>query len=51
MSSLEKVNHVKNISQKYGSNGALCNFDGSPNPRTYSAVYLVPLKDFVARVI
>jgi hypothetical protein len=33
-SSLEEVNHVKSISQKYGSNGALGNFDGSPNPRT-----------------
>jgi hypothetical protein len=33
-SSLKEVNHVKRISQKYGSNGALCNFDGSPNPRT-----------------
>jgi hypothetical protein len=38
-SSLEKVNHVKSIGQKYGSNGALGNFDGSPNPRTHSAVY------------
>jgi hypothetical protein len=37
-SSLEEVNHVKSISQKYGSNGALGNFDGSPNPRTHSAV-------------
>jgi hypothetical protein len=33
-SSLEEVNHVKSIGQKYGSNGALANFDGSPNPRT-----------------
>jgi hypothetical protein len=33
-SRLEEVNHVKSISQKYGSNGALGNFDGSPNPRT-----------------
>jgi hypothetical protein len=33
-SSLEEVNHVKSIGQKYGSNGALGNFDGSPNPRT-----------------
>jgi hypothetical protein len=32
--SLEEVNHVKGINQKYGSNGALGNFDGSPNPRT-----------------
>jgi hypothetical protein len=27
--SLEEVNHVKRISQKYGSNGALGNFDRS----------------------
>jgi hypothetical protein len=33
-SSLEEVNHVKNTGQRYGSNGALGNFDGSPNPRT-----------------
>jgi hypothetical protein len=33
-SSLEEVNHVKSIGQKYGSNRALGNFDGSPNPRT-----------------
>jgi hypothetical protein len=33
-SSLEEVNHVKSIGQKYGSNGALGNFSGSPNPRT-----------------
>jgi hypothetical protein len=33
-SSLEEVNHVKSIGQKYGSNGALGNFGGSPNPRT-----------------
>jgi hypothetical protein len=33
-SSLEEVNHVKSIGQKYGSNGALGNFDGSSNPRT-----------------
>jgi hypothetical protein len=33
-SSLEEVNHVKSIGQKYGSNGALGSFDGSPNPRT-----------------
>jgi hypothetical protein len=33
---------VKSISQKYGSNGALGNFDGSPNPRTHSAVYVLP---------
>jgi hypothetical protein len=33
-SSLEEVNHVKSISQKYGSNRALGNFDRSPNPRT-----------------
>jgi hypothetical protein len=32
--SLEKVNHVKSIGQKYRSNRALGNFDGSPNPRT-----------------
>jgi hypothetical protein len=32
--SLEKVNHVKSIGQKYRSNGALGNFGGSPNPRT-----------------
>jgi hypothetical protein len=25
---------VKSIGQKYGSNRALGNFDGSPNPRT-----------------
>jgi hypothetical protein len=31
-SSLEEANHVKNIDQKYGSNGALGNFDGSSNP-------------------
>jgi hypothetical protein len=30
---------VKSIGQKYGSNRALGNFDGSPNPRTHSAVY------------
>jgi hypothetical protein len=33
-SSLEEINHVKSIGQKYGSNGALGNFDRSPNPRT-----------------
>jgi hypothetical protein len=33
-SSLEEVNHVKNIDQKYRSNRASSNFDGSPNPRT-----------------
>jgi hypothetical protein len=33
-SSVEEVNHVKSIDQKYGSNRALGNFDGSPNPRT-----------------
>jgi hypothetical protein len=33
-SSLEKVNHVKSIGQKYRSNRALGNFDGSSNPRT-----------------
>jgi hypothetical protein len=33
-SSLEKVNHVKSIGQKYKSNRALGNFDGSSNPRT-----------------
>jgi hypothetical protein len=33
-SSLEEINHVKNISQKYRSNRALGNFDGSLNPRT-----------------
>jgi hypothetical protein len=33
-SSLEEVNHVKNIGQKYGFNRALGNFDGSPNSRT-----------------
>jgi hypothetical protein len=33
-SSLDKVNHVKSIGQKHGSNGALGNFDGSPNPTT-----------------
>jgi hypothetical protein len=33
-SSLEEVNHVKSIGQKYRSNGALGNFDRSPNPRT-----------------
>jgi hypothetical protein len=33
-SSLEEVNHVKSISQKYRSNRALGNLDGSPNPRT-----------------
>jgi hypothetical protein len=32
-SSLEEVNHMKRISQKYRSNRALGNFDGSPNPR------------------
>jgi hypothetical protein len=31
---------VKSIGQKYRSNGALGNFDGSPNSRTHSAVYL-----------
>jgi hypothetical protein len=30
---------VKRISQKYGSNGALGNFDGSPNPRRPIARY------------
>jgi hypothetical protein len=38
-SSLEEANHVKSIGQKYGSNRALGNFDGSQNPRTHSAVY------------
>jgi hypothetical protein len=38
-SSLEEINHVKSIGQKYRSNGALGNFDGSPNPRTHRAVY------------
>jgi hypothetical protein len=33
-SSLEEVNHVKRINQKYRSNRALGNFDRSPNPRT-----------------
>jgi hypothetical protein len=33
-SSLEEINHVKNIGQKYRSNRALGNFDGSQNPRT-----------------
>jgi hypothetical protein len=33
-SSLEKVNHVKSINQKYKSNRALGNFDKSPNTRT-----------------
>jgi hypothetical protein len=33
-SSLEDVNHVKSIGQKYESNRALGNFDGSSNPRT-----------------
>jgi hypothetical protein len=37
-SSLEEVNHVKSIGQKYRSNRALGNFDGSLNPRTHSAV-------------
>jgi hypothetical protein len=41
-SSLEEINHVKNINQKYRSNRALGNFDGSPiqgpSPRTHSAV-------------
>jgi hypothetical protein len=32
--SLEEINHVKSIGQKYRSNGPLGNFDGSPNPRT-----------------
>jgi hypothetical protein len=32
--SLEEINHVKNIGQKYRSNKALGNFDRSPNPRT-----------------
>jgi hypothetical protein len=32
-SSLEEVNHVEIMGQKYRSNGALGNFDGSPNPR------------------
>jgi hypothetical protein len=33
-SSLEKINHVKSIGQKYRSNKALGNFDRSLNPRT-----------------
>jgi hypothetical protein len=33
-SSLEKINHVKNIGQKYRPNRALGNFDRSLNPRT-----------------
>jgi hypothetical protein len=33
-SSLEEANHMKNIGQKYRSNRALGNFDGSLNPRT-----------------
>jgi hypothetical protein len=33
-SSLEEVNHMKIIGQKYRSNRALGNFDGFPNPRT-----------------
>jgi hypothetical protein len=33
-SSIEEVNHMKSIGQKYGSNKALGNFDGSPNRRT-----------------
>jgi hypothetical protein len=33
-SSLEEVNHVKNIGQKYRSNRALGNFDRPLNPRT-----------------
>jgi hypothetical protein len=33
-SSLEEVNHVKSIGQKYRSNRALGNFDRSLNPRT-----------------
>jgi hypothetical protein len=33
-SSLEKVNHMKSIGQKYRFNRALGNFDGSSNPRT-----------------
>jgi hypothetical protein len=33
-SSLEKINHVKSIGQKYRSNKALGNFDKSLNPRT-----------------
>jgi hypothetical protein len=33
-SSLEDLNHVKSIGQKYRSNRALGNFDRSPNPRT-----------------
>jgi hypothetical protein len=37
-SSLEEVNYVKSINQKYRSNRALGNFDGSPNSRTHSAV-------------
>jgi hypothetical protein len=37
-SSLEEVNYVKSIGQKYRSNRALGNFDRSLNPRTYSAV-------------
>jgi hypothetical protein len=39
--SLEEVNHVKSIGQKYKSNRALGNFDRSPNPRTHSAVYIL----------
>jgi hypothetical protein len=33
-SSLEEINHVKRIGQKYESNRAWGNFDRSPNPRT-----------------
>jgi hypothetical protein len=33
-SSLEEINHVKSIGQKYRSNRALGNFDRSLNPRT-----------------
>jgi hypothetical protein len=33
-SSLEEMNHVKSIGQKYKSNRALGNFDGPLNPRT-----------------
>jgi hypothetical protein len=32
---------VKSLGQKYGSNRALGNFDGSPNPRIHSAVYIL----------